>query len=192
MEWYYADESDEQVPFDESEFDSLIAQGKITSNTLVWNSGMSDWTKASIAEPLRFVGQQTHGAGAPQQQQQGAAVPYGTGSPGYQVQGQAPGAQPGTYHYPPAAPTDGMAIASLVCGIFGIVLTCSLPGLGVVTGVPAIICGHMSMKRIRESNSQIQGNGMAMAGLITGYIGTAIFLIVLVVIIAGIVTGAFA
>ena len=68
---------------------------------------------------------------------------------------------------PPAlAPRQqcGLAIASLVLGIAGFVLC-----LGPLAGIPAAICGHMAQAKIRKSGGQLTGDGMALAGLITGY-----------------------
>jgi hypothetical protein len=59
--------------------------------------------------------------------------------------------------------TNGMAIASLVCGIGQIVG-------GPIAGIAAIILGHQARRRIRQTGEQ--GDGMAVAGLILGYIGT--------------------
>jgi hypothetical protein len=64
-------------------------------------------------------------------------------------------------------PQCGLAIASMVCGIVSL-LTCYVHGLA---AIPAIICGHMAMKKIRESEVPMAGRGMAIAGLVTGYLG---------------------
>ena len=62
---------------------------------------------------------------------------------------------------PPAAPkgTSGLAIASLICGIVGCV-----PG----AGIAAVVMGHMALGRIKTSGQG--GRGMAIAGLILGYL----------------------
>lgn len=64
--------------------------------------------------------------------------------------------------------TSGLAIGSLVCGIL-----CFLT-LG-LTGLAAIIMGHMSLSRIRRSAGTLGGQGMAIAGLIMGYAGFCLF-----------------
>ena len=59
--------------------------------------------------------------------------------------------------------TSGLAIASLVCGIFGLLL---LPGLlGVILGIIAI-------SRINSSNGAIKGKGLAIGGLVLSVITT--------------------
>ena len=57
-----------------------------------------------------------------------------------------------------------MAVAALVTGIVGL-LCC-----GFVTGIPAVILGMMSRKKIAESGGRLSGDGMALAGIITGAI----------------------
>ncbi len=69
-------------------------------------------------------------------------------------------------HYGPA----GSAIASLVLGILSVVLCC-------ITGVPAIICGHLARGKIRRSAGAFSGHGMATAGLILGYVTSVIGLL---------------
>ena len=72
--------------------------------------------------------------------------------------------------------TNGMAIASLVCGI-GQLLA------GFPAGIAAIILGHKAMRRIRETGEQ--GDGMARTGLILGYIGTVGLLLLVLLVVAG-------
>jgi len=57
-----------------------------------------------------------------------------------------------------------LAIVSLVSGIVTWIL---LPLVGAIV---AVITGHLARKEIRESMGQLTGNGMAMVGLISGYI----------------------
>ncbi len=66
----------------------------------------------------------------------------------------------------PAA-TSGLAIASLICGILGLVLSCMFMSF---LGIPAVICGHMAMHQIENSRNLVVGRGMALAGLICGYL----------------------
>lgn len=62
--------------------------------------------------------------------------------------------------------TSGLAITSMVLGISS--LMC------IVTGIPAIICGHIARGNIKRSYGQQTGAGFALAGIITGYLGTLI------------------
>ena len=76
-------------------------------------------------------------------------------------------------HYPgmvPTAPNSGLAIASMICGIVSI----SLCYVNALAASPAVICGHMALKKISRSEQPMAGRGMAIAGLVTGYIGLLI------------------
>lgn len=68
-------------------------------------------------------------------------------------------------------PTNGTAIASLVCGIAGMFLF--FPA-----AIPAVICGHVARGRIRRTGQN--GAGLALAGLILGYIGLVILAAVVI------------
>jgi uncharacterized RDD family membrane protein YckC len=43
MKWYYTNMGAQVGPISEKEFQALVREGKIKSNTKVWNSTMSDW-----------------------------------------------------------------------------------------------------------------------------------------------------
>ena len=64
--------------------------------------------------------------------------------------------------------TDGLAIASLICGIIGLV--CFWVCLGVILGPAAAIMGFISRQRIASSGGSLGGGGMALAGLILGVV----------------------
>ncbi|NUT42798.1 MAG: DUF4190 domain-containing protein [Thermoactinospora sp.] len=99
--------------------------------------------------------------------QQGYGQPYG----GYQPPSGGYG-QPGGYGAPPPTKTNGMAIASLVCGLVGLVL-CG------VSSVVGIILGHMALNQVKRSGEE--GKGMAVAGLVTSYIVVGLWLIFAVI-----------
>jgi Tfp pilus assembly protein PilE len=75
-------------------------------------------------------------------------------------------------------PTSGKATASLVCGIL------SLTVFAVLTGIPAIILGHMSRGEIRRAAGKLKGDGMALAGLIMGYISLLAIPVIILLITA--------
>jgi Domain of unknown function (DUF4190)/DUF1707 SHOCT-like domain len=76
-----------------------------------------------------------------------------------------PGAGP-VAPMPPAPPqfakTNSLAITSMICGIAQFMF-------GPLATVPAVVCGHMARSQIRRTGEQ--GAGMALAGLILGWIG---------------------
>ena len=81
----------------------------------------------------------------------------------------------------PVKTTSTLAIVSLVAGILGWTL---LPLLG---SVGAIITGHMARGEIRRSAGTIDGDGLAIAGLVLGWgsVIVAILSVVLVVMFFG-------
>ena len=60
-------------------------------------------------------------------------------------------------------PAKGLGIASMILGI------CSITIVPCLATIPAIVCGHKSRKQSKQSNTS--PSGMALAGLITGYLG---------------------
>ena len=66
--------------------------------------------------------------------------------------------------------TDGMATASLILGILGVICC------GILAPVAAIL-GFVSRNRIAQSGGALGGGGLAMAGLILGIIGTVLWII---------------
>jgi len=99
-----------------------------------------------------------------------------TPPPGYAT---APG------YRPPAKPkNNGLAIASLVLGILSVVFFCAwfFP----VMPILAVIFGHIALSQIRKQGTG--GRGFAIAGLVTGYIGLAITVVLIILMIFGTVT----
>ncbi|MGA3526168.1 DUF4190 domain-containing protein [Melissospora conviva] len=107
-------------------------------------------------------------------------VPAQSAPYGYPQPGPYGSPQPGPYGfgypgYPVPAPTNGMAIGSMVVSISAILfLTCY--GVGGLIGVVGAILGHVSRKQIRERGEG--GDGMALAGIIVGWIATALGLLI--------------
>ncbi len=85
----------------------------------------------------------------------------GTGTSSY---GQVPG-QP--YYWSTKPPTNTTAIVALI--------------LGIVTGLGGIIAGHIALGQIRRTGES--GRGMALAGLIIGYVYTGFWVLYIVFII---------
>jgi competence protein ComGC len=82
---------------------------------------------------------------------------------------------------PPSIPlqrTSPTAIWSLVLGIL------SLLCFSIFAGIPAVICGHIAHGKIKRSNGLLTGSGMALAGLITGYISIAMAVFIIPVLLA--------
>jgi len=74
--------------------------------------------------------------------------------------------QPGPYQQVQPQRTDGFAIASLVLGIVWVLW---------IGSILAVIFGHISLRRIAREGKA--GRGMAIAGLVLGYIGVGLLAI---------------
>ncbi len=74
--------------------------------------------------------------------------------------------------------TDSNALVSLILGLLSIV------AFSILTGVPAIILGNNARKNIRASGGRLTGDGLAVAGIIMGWVsvGFAVIGILLVII----------
>jgi hypothetical protein len=73
--------------------------------------------------------------------------------------------------------TNGKSIAAMVLGILAIVL----PYIGFLIGIVAIIFASISLKEVKRN--QEQGRGMAIAGLVCGIVGTAIYALIILVVV---------
>lgn len=72
--------------------------------------------------------------------------------------------------YPPqyfVPQTSGTATASMVCGIIGLIGCCCCPML--LASLAAIVTGHLAMNEL-NNRPGLQGRGMAIAGLVMGYL----------------------
>lgn len=77
----------------------------------------------------------------------------------------------------PAPPTSGLAIASLVLSI-------------VWVSILGVIFGHIALRQIQRGEAS--GNGLAVAGLVVGYVGVAGHLLWFVPLMVAVVAGAAA
>jgi hypothetical protein len=67
-----------------------------------------------------------------------------------------------------AVPTSGLAIASLVLAVGGLTI------LPLVGSIVAIILGYMARNDIRRRPGEVSGDGIAMAGIVLGWIAVGL------------------
>jgi hypothetical protein len=67
------------------------------------------------------------------------------------------------------------ALTSLVLGILGLLAFCVAP----LFAIPAVICGHLGLSKIK-AKAHLTGNGLAIGGLIMGYLSIVCFILMLV------------
>jgi Domain of unknown function (DUF4190) len=90
---------------------------------------------------------------------QGSEPPYGAQY----------GQQPYGYGYPPPRRTNGLAIAAMVLGIVWVYW---------IGSILALVFGYVARKQIRERGES--GDGMAIAGIVLGWVGVGLLAVVLV------------
>ena len=115
----------------------------------------------------------------------GAPPPYGAPQqqPPYQQQpgyGQ-PYGQP-AYPYAAQPPSDGLALGAMITGIVALVFSC-LYGVGLLASPVALVLGKVSMNRIKRSEGQLRGHGMAVTGFVLGIIGTVLLVLAIVALV---------
>jgi hypothetical protein len=71
-------------------------------------------------------------------------------------------------------------LISLISGIVSIPLGCVCGFFGLFAAIPAIVTGFMGRKKIKASGGWKTGDGMALAGIIIGFVGLGIFVLFLV------------
>lgn len=138
MSYHVAKNGEKSGPFDKEEVYRRLVSGEFSGSDLGWCEGMTEWEPLSKlippqAPPIPAASQAVFGASAAR-----SSTPL------------------------PDAKTSGMAVASMICGILGLLLW--LPC------IPAIILGHLGLSAIKKSAGALKGSGMAVAGLVTGYI----------------------
>jgi hypothetical protein len=129
----------------------LWRSGVLDRDSLYWEQGMADW------QPVEAL---TAGAGSRALQTAPANKPLAPVTPSLALP-------------PGVASTSGLAIASAVLGATGLMIG--------ITAIPAIICGHMARREIRLSQNRLEGDGLAIAGLVMGYIVTGVVALFIVI-----------
>jgi hypothetical protein len=74
----------------------------------------------------------------------------------------------------PVTQTNGLAVASLACGLGQFVL-------GPLATIPAIVLGHVARRQIRRTGEQ--GAGLALAGLLLGWVTVILGVIAVAVVV---------
>ena len=99
--------------------------------------------------------------------------------------GPGPGAAPAgpwgpTPVFRPAPPTDGMAVTAFVTSLVALV-TATFCGVTILGAPVGALLGHLALRRIAASGAQ--GRGLALAGIILGWLGTAVVLVGIAVVV---------
>jgi hypothetical protein len=129
-----------------------LRSGQFLLTDLGWREGMTAWQP--LSQFAEFAGSQSSGAPPPT-----PAVISTTAFP--------------TAATVATTKTEPLAIWSLVLSLVG--LFCC----GFVFGVPGIVCGHLALSKIQKEPA-LQGHGLAVAGLVIGYVAVGFWLLYIV------------
>ena len=95
--------------------------------------------------------------------------------------GPLPPAYPPPYPYAPPQQTNGFAVASLVLGIIWIYW---------VGSILALVFGYIAKRQIDGSEGRQSGRGLAIAGIVLGWVGVGVLAIIAVIIVAAVASEA--
>ena len=202
MDWYYANGGKQNGPVSQETFQSLVDNGTITVNTLVWRQGMVNWQTWSTVQAAEAAGAQPSTQQSGQQrcgqcgltcstddmiQYQGRWI-CATCKPSFvqRIQEGTPIAPPMQGPWGPDLRISGYSVASLVLGLVAI-MGCFCYGVpGIICGILAVIFGGMAQRQIAAGGVAASSAGLAKAGKICGWIGLglgALFLAAMVLFI---------
>jgi len=80
-------------------------------------------------------------------------------------------------YQPPAAGTNSMAIASMVLGVAEFFT-------GGLTAIPAVICGHVARRQMKQTAQR--GDGLATSGLVLGYMAIIFWSVLIAASLVGV------
>ena len=83
---------------------------------------------------------------------------------------------------PTPARRNRLATASLVLGILAVVLLIPVPFASVPASILALVFGYIARRQIKQSDGMQGGSGRATAGIILGWVGLAILLVIVAIV----------
>lgn len=88
------------------------------------------------------------------------------------------------------------ALLSMILGIISLFMFVLLLCVGIapaasIAAIPALILGNMARREIRAANGRLTGDGMALAGIIMGWITIVLSILAIVLFVIGLI-GLFA
>jgi hypothetical protein len=147
MQIHVARDGKELGIFSPEEVNRQLAAGTLRLTDLAWYEGAAGWAALST-------------------------VPGVSATPASGATAVSPAAVATT---PPAViplprKSEQLAMLSLIFSILGLCGFCC--GFFMTAAVAGIICGHIALSRIK-ANPELEGHGLAMAGLVIGYVAVA-------------------
>jgi hypothetical protein len=158
MQVYIHRNNQQLGPFTEAEIKAQLAAGTISLQDHVWWEGQPGWMALSQSAFATAVSA-------------GMAPPHPAPHPGVFVPASRVASAPADT----GEQTSQLALWSLICGC--LTLVC-----GIFTGIPAIVLGHMGLAEIKKTPA-LKGRGMAMFGLIMGYVILPVLTVVSIIVL---------
>jgi hypothetical protein len=146
-------------PFSLEEINRQLAAGTLGLSDQAWYEGAAGWAPLST---VPGVNGGSTGAELPYPPRADATIPSVPAVMAPTVGG------PATAISSPR--TEPLAIWSLVLSLLGVCGFCCTPV--VITGIGGVVCGHLALSKI-GTRPELQGRGLAVAGLIIGYCAIA-------------------
>ncbi|HSV62024.1 MAG TPA: DUF4190 domain-containing protein [Chthoniobacterales bacterium] len=153
MQIHVARDGKELGVYSLEEVNRQLAAGTLRLTDQAWYEGAAGWAALSTVPGVSAVAP----ASAP------AAAPV---SPAAVV--------PTAAVVVPQRKTEQLATLSLIFSILGLCGFCC--GFFLMAAIGGIVCGHVALSRIK-ANPELEGHGLAMAGLIIGYVAVASWLV---------------
>ena len=150
MQIHVARDGKELGVFSLEEINRQLASGTLRLTDLAWHEGAAGWAAL-------------------------ATVPGVTSAPASSAASVSPTAIAVTPAVVvPQRKSEQLAVLSLIFSILGVFGFCC--GFFLMAGIAGIVCGHIALSRIK-ANPELEGHGLAMAGLVIGYVGVAGWLV---------------
>jgi hypothetical protein len=164
-EYYLQIDNQQAGPYTLQQIGAMVADGSVPVTTLFWKDGQADW------EPLTQLGFEPPRTFEP---------PPPPGPP--PLSSVRPPPLREAARAVPSGPqkTSTLAVWSLILGILSFIFF-------IFTAIPAVTFGHISLGHIKQSRGALTGRGLAIAGLVLGYL----WLCLLPFILVGIALPAF-
>lgn len=154
MQIHVARDGKELGVYSLEEVNRQLAAGTLRLTDQAWYEGAAGWAALSTVPGV------------------GAAAPSSAAAATTPVSPAVVAATPGVAV--PQRKTEQLAVLSLIFSILGMCGFCC--GFFLIAAVGGIVCGHVALTRIK-ANPELEGHGLAMAGLIIGYVAVASWLV---------------
>ena len=155
MQIHVARDGQELGVFSLDEINRQLAAGTLRATDLAWYEGAAGWAALSTVPGV-------------------SALPSPAAPPSAVPPAMTSVAPAMPVNFVPPRKSEPLAVASLICSIAAFCGFCCW--FFIIAAIAGIVCGHIALSRIK-ANPELEGHGLAMAGLIIGYIAVGGWLI---------------